>query len=192
MGFLFINWNIIYRFNEHPCPCVWSIWTEWPTCSSTCGVGSKQRTREVETEAINDGTDCLGDKTETATCNTDPCRKNKNTQTSFSCLVKAKCGDFSWLQQLTVNGASGVNGHNATRLAALVRRARCEHMPSLHSLVERSVKETHKFQLNATLWTTWNKPLQNKLQKSPTLRDSSIIMVKPCHDTLLKWIDQTK
>jgi len=61
------------RFNEHPCPCVWSIWTEWPTCSSTCGVGSKQRTRDVETEAINDGTDCLGDKTETAACNTDPC-----------------------------------------------------------------------------------------------------------------------
>merc|ERR1719249_38964 len=52
--------------------------------------------------------------------------------------------------QLTANGASGVNGHNATRIAALVRKAKCEHMPSLHSLVERSVKETHKFQLNAT------------------------------------------
>ena len=58
------------------------------------------------------------------------------------------------LQQLTANGASGVNGHNAIRLAALVRKARCGHMPSLLSLVERSVKETHKFQLNATLWMT--------------------------------------
>ena len=34
----------------------------------------------METPAINDGTDCLGDKTETAACNTDPCRKNINTQ----------------------------------------------------------------------------------------------------------------
>merc|ERR1719175_463140 len=54
--------------------------------------------------------------------------------------------------QLTANGASGVNGHNATRIAALVRRARCGHMPSLHSLVERSVKETHRCQLSVTLW----------------------------------------
>ena len=56
------------------------------------------------------------------------------------------------LQQLTANGASGVNGHNATRLAALVRKARCGHMPSLHSSVERSVKEMHKCQLSVTLW----------------------------------------
>merc|ERR1712226_68394 len=69
--------------------------------------------------------------------------------------------------QLTANGASGVNGHNATRLAALGRKAKCEHMPSLHSLVERSVKETHKFQLSVTLWTNSSKPLPNKLQKSP-------------------------
>merc|ERR1719322_600344 len=56
------------------------------------------------------------------------------------------------LAQLTENGASGVNGHNATRLAALVRRARCGHMPSLPSLVERSAKETLRCQLSVTLW----------------------------------------
>ena len=106
MGLPFNNWNITYRFNEHPCPCVWSIWTEWPTCSSTCGVGSKQRTRDVETPAINDGTDCLGEKTETAACNTDPCRKNlKITVTLCLCFVKAKMWWFflmifysNWLQ----------------------------------------------------------------------------------------------
>merc|ERR1711988_867229 len=54
--------------------------------------------------------------------------------------------------RLTANGASGVNGHNATRLAALARKARCGHMPSLRSLVERSVKETHRCQLSVTLW----------------------------------------
>ena len=43
--------------------------------------------------------------------------------------------------QLTANGASGAIGPNATRLAALGRKARCEHMQSLHSLVEKSAEE---------------------------------------------------
>ena len=112
----------------------------------------------METPAINDGTDCLGEKTETAACNTDPCRKNiKNTVTLFFKFCKSQNVVIlldEIIQRLTANGASGVNGHNATRLAALGRKTRCGHMPSLHSLAERSVKETPKWQLNVTLWTT--------------------------------------
>merc|ERR1719373_569337 len=70
--------------------------------------------------------------------------------------------------QLTANGASGVNGPSATRLAALGRKARCEHMQSLHSLVEKSAEEMPMCQLSVTLWMNSNKLLPSKLQKSPT------------------------
>ena len=70
--------------------------------------------------------------------------------------------------QLTANGASGVNGPNATRLVALGRKARCEHMQFLHSLVEKSAEEMPMCQLNVTLWMNSNKLLPSKLQKSPT------------------------
>merc|ERR550517_345970 len=70
--------------------------------------------------------------------------------------------------QLTASGVSGVNGQNATRLAALGRKARCEHTQSLSSLVEKNVEETHKWQLSATLWMNSNKLLPSKLLKSPT------------------------
>merc|ERR1712226_1843169 len=68
--------------------------------------------------------------------------------------------------QLTANGASGVNGPNAMRFAALGRKVRCEHMQSLNSLVEKNVEEMHNRQLSATLWMTRNKLLLSKLQKS--------------------------
>ena len=93
------------------------------------------------------------------------------------------------IQQLTANGASGVNGRNATRLAVLGRKARWEHMPSLPSLVEKSVKETQMCQHSVTLLTNWNKPLLNKPQKLPNWRD--IIMVRPNHDIHgEKWQNQ--
>ena len=58
-----------------------------------------------------------------------------------------KYGYIYLIQQLTASGVSGVNGQNATRLAALGRKARCEHTQSLSSLVEKNVEETHKWQL---------------------------------------------
>ncbi|CAD7922585.1 unnamed protein product [Amoebophrya sp. A120] len=63
--------------NEAPCKekqdCVLSYWTDWTSCSQTCGGGQQYRTREVETPASAGGTPCEGNLKEVVACNTDPC-----------------------------------------------------------------------------------------------------------------------
>jgi len=55
--------------NTHPCPCVWSQWEEWSTCSTTCEAGEQYRERVIEKPAINNGTECLGSSEENQACN---------------------------------------------------------------------------------------------------------------------------
>jgi len=57
----------------HPCPCVWSSWEGWSECSTTCEAGSRNRQREIEKEAINNGAECVGEKEEIEACNEDVC-----------------------------------------------------------------------------------------------------------------------
>jgi len=62
-----------YKMNTHPCPCIWGEWEEWPACSTTCEAGKTVRERPIEKEAINNGTECLGDSVEEEVCNDDVC-----------------------------------------------------------------------------------------------------------------------
>jgi len=62
----------------HACPCVWSSWTEWTDCSTTCHLpgfptGSRKRKRTIEKQALNNGTACEGDAFEHEGCNEDVC-----------------------------------------------------------------------------------------------------------------------
>jgi len=57
----------------HPCPCVWGSWTQWSDCSTTCEAGRRSRDREIEKEAINNGTECTGDAVEAEVCNEEVC-----------------------------------------------------------------------------------------------------------------------
>lgn len=60
--------------NEQPCPvdCVVSDWSEWGTCSATCGGGTQTRTRTVVTPAAFGGAPCPA-MSEYQSCNTQPC-----------------------------------------------------------------------------------------------------------------------
>ena len=52
----------------------WSAWSTYSTCSSTCGTGSKSRTRNCTNPSpMNGGADCSGDINEIADCNTELC-----------------------------------------------------------------------------------------------------------------------
>ena len=46
--------------------CIWAAWSAWGTCDS--GSGVQDRNRTVDQEALNGGTDCAGNTTETQDC----------------------------------------------------------------------------------------------------------------------------
>ena len=59
---------------QFPDDCRWAPWADWSSCANTCGnrdaagltgEGEQTRTREIATEAVNDGTPC--NQTETCT-----------------------------------------------------------------------------------------------------------------------------
>ncbi|XP_053380407.1 aggrecan core protein-like [Mercenaria mercenaria] len=66
----------ILSCDEGPCPTdgSWRSWQVWSTCSTTCGVGRRFRTRICNNPAPqNNGLDCSGSINETSTCNHGDC-----------------------------------------------------------------------------------------------------------------------
>ena len=53
--------------------CIWSQWSQWATCSETCGGGTHHRSRDIDVPALNGGAACGGSDSETQTCNTECC-----------------------------------------------------------------------------------------------------------------------
>ena len=61
--------------NTDVCPigCTWDQFSEWTTCSTTCGDGKRERTRQKKISASNGDKNCEGKAKETETCNKGPC-----------------------------------------------------------------------------------------------------------------------
>ena len=53
--------------------CTLSAWSNWDTCSHTCGGGTHQRTRFIDGQAANGGMNCTGNTSESGVCNANPC-----------------------------------------------------------------------------------------------------------------------
>lgn len=52
----------------------WSSWTDWGSCSTTCGPGIKQRTRECSNPYPSlGGSDCIGSASDASACNLADC-----------------------------------------------------------------------------------------------------------------------
>ena len=68
--------------------CEWSQWSQFGTCSVTCGGGTEERTRTISVPAQNGGTGCAGNDTESQECNTDACPGEKQTTYSYLMLVQ--------------------------------------------------------------------------------------------------------
>ena len=64
-----------------PCPlpvdCKWSTWSNWSSCSKTCGNGLQERKRTKPTRAENGGKECIGNNNETRSCNEGFCTGKK-------------------------------------------------------------------------------------------------------------------
>ena len=65
--------SMIKKRTDFPVDCVWSDWTQWNSCSETCGLGTKHRARSYFQEAMYGGNNCTGESTSTQTCNLSPC-----------------------------------------------------------------------------------------------------------------------
>eukprot|EP01125_Pyxidicula_operculata_P004565 TRINITY_DN1717_c0_g4_i2.p1 TRINITY_DN1717_c0_g4~~TRINITY_DN1717_c0_g4_i2.p1 ORF type:complete len:1852 (-),score=391.75 TRINITY_DN1717_c0_g4_i2:144-5249(-) len=58
-----------------PCPvnCVWSDYSEWTSCNTTCGGGSSQRSRTILSNAQYGGLNCSGNDVDYRSCNAQAC-----------------------------------------------------------------------------------------------------------------------
>ena len=53
--------------------CAWDTWSQWMSCSVSCGGGSQKRQRMITQEAMYNGTHCAGEAVERRVCNNDAC-----------------------------------------------------------------------------------------------------------------------
>ena len=53
--------------------CKWSKWLEWSSCSTTCGYGSRKRTRIIVVEADHGGKTCTDADSESESCRYGDC-----------------------------------------------------------------------------------------------------------------------
>ena len=53
--------------------CLWSGFSDWSDCSSSCGEGLQARKRKVLQSSQNEGLDCVGQAEEKRKCQSEPC-----------------------------------------------------------------------------------------------------------------------
>jgi len=94
--------------NTQPCAkgCKWSDWTEWASCTKTCGRGTKKKTREIADPGTLDGAKCQGPATESEDCNQKACPKD--------------CQMADWQQWGACSSSCG-NGTQIRRRSILVK-----------------------------------------------------------------------
>ena len=61
------------NFSQHDniVNCEWSGWSNWHSCTKTCGSGTHQRERSIDVVVANGGTNCTGNVAEGGVCNPD-------------------------------------------------------------------------------------------------------------------------
>ena len=67
---LFLNEILFIQHSARD--CTWDAWSEWTQCSTTCGSGSRERTREKLVVEVGGGT-CSGKPRESEACKLDDC-----------------------------------------------------------------------------------------------------------------------
>ena len=68
--------------------CQWGEWTEWSSCSLTCGGGVQLRSRVPSRQARNGGEECSGSSAEQQACNSDSCLGKSVSQVSAMLQVE--------------------------------------------------------------------------------------------------------
>ena len=68
------NWKEERPCTSGECPvdCTWNDWSDWESCSQTCGRGISLSTRDSKGAEFG-GQACVGDSQRQVDCNVDPC-----------------------------------------------------------------------------------------------------------------------
>ena len=76
--------------------CLWSNWSEWTSCSKTCGGGVKEKSRKVQIPAQNGGSPCRSESArQTESCNEQDCPGKY----FYLKILKEKCSSLNqWCQ----------------------------------------------------------------------------------------------
>lgn len=104
--------NIFSDFVSHTVDGNWAGWNDIGTCTTTCGTGHQVRNRYCDNPAPSKGGDgCVGEDTDTRSCNTQPCPGMTNLQTPpWNPVTMCTC-----ISKLMANGAIGQTmGHAPT------------------------------------------------------------------------------
>lgn len=132
---------------EGPCPihCTTNRWQGWTTCSRSCGVGTQQRVRTIQTHADHGGYEC-GDLKQTRQCAT------------FDCPVDCVAPSFSeadWMpctrdgEQVTCGGGVQTRSRKISRVAAFGGKL-------CGALWQERKCNTHACPINCVTATVWH------------------------------------
>ena len=64
--------------------CLWSGYSVWSQCSSSCGEATRTRTRRILQQALKGGADCEGENLQTEDCDLPPCPSTLSSSSSPS------------------------------------------------------------------------------------------------------------
>jgi len=130
---------------QPPEDCVLGSWSEWSTCSATCGGGQMQRTRSVQIPPARAGKQCDQDLSITAPCKTAPC----TTEVCVDC-------EFSPWSEWSECSKCGGQRYRHRQISRLPNH--CGRMCSPTSAREASnCTSTCKENLHCA-WTSWSTP----------------------------------
>ena len=132
--------EFVFHIQLSAVECLWSGFSDWTSCSSSCGEGFQKRKRKVLQPAQNEGQACAGQAEEERTCQSEPCLGESGKL--FQSLIICSPSQCLVLGQCLV---PGVSVHN------LVGR---EYRLGKDKLQEKRLAE-------AKLVTEWGKKLKN-------------------------------
>ncbi|XP_073239582.1 properdin-like isoform X2 [Porites lutea] len=108
---LFTKTNCKKSCNLCPVNGNWANWGSWSKCSKSCGGGFKTRSRTCSNpRAKNGGRDCVGSKTQTASCNASPCAIHGNWGGWSTWYCSKTCGGGYKYRSRTCSNPAPKNG----------------------------------------------------------------------------------
>eukprot|EP00930_Biecheleria_cincta_P066152 TRINITY_DN5216_c0_g2_i1.p1 TRINITY_DN5216_c0_g2~~TRINITY_DN5216_c0_g2_i1.p1 ORF type:complete len:1322 (+),score=217.62 TRINITY_DN5216_c0_g2_i1:131-4096(+) len=130
--------------NDCPVDCLWDEWSDWSSCSMSCGTGTKTMTRKFKQVAAFGGLTCQGLTTASSEC------------TLGDCPVDCKYGDWESWSGCSVSCAGGIR--KRFRPVAVTPNAVGKQCEAVGKNVEEAACGQNNCPIDCKLedWTSWD------------------------------------